>query len=141
MLNREKKNKEGDLMISRFLLWILFLGCAFGCSVIPVLGSTVSPDTYSDGVYEGEFKQSPNYARVKVTIEEGRIAEVVLLERGGTRIGDPANDVIPERIIERQSTDVDAVSGATRSSLSIMNATYNAIAKAPRKSKKDILSE
>ena len=120
-------------MICRNLFCFFLVMCFVGCSAIPVLGDKVSPSTYADGVYEGKFKQSPNSARVKVTIEGGRITEVVLLERGGTWVGDPANEVIPKRIVENQSTRVDAVSGATRSSLAIMNAAHNAILQAPQK--------
>ena len=35
--------------------------------------------------------------------------------------------IIPERIIENQSTDVNVVSGATNSSIVIMNAVQRAV--------------
>ena len=44
--------------------------------------------------------------------------------------GKKAELIIPGRIIEKQSTDVDAVSGATNSSHVIMNAVQKAIEKA-----------
>ena len=125
-------------MTCKKLFLMFVMGCAVACSTIPILGGKVSSNDYFDGEYEGEFKQSPNFARVKVKIEDGHITEVILLERGGTRLGDPANEVIPKRIIEKQSTDVDAVSGATRSSRAIMNAANNAIVQASRKGASDI---
>ena len=46
------------------------------------------------------------------------------------RKGIKAEPIIPERIIENQSTNVDAVSGATNSSYVIMNAVQKAVEKA-----------
>ncbi|MDX1358727.1 MAG: FMN-binding protein [Clostridia bacterium] len=45
-------------------------------------------------------------------------------------MGRAAEKTIPERIIDQQSTRVDAVSGATRSSIAIMNAVEDALQKA-----------
>jgi uncharacterized protein with FMN-binding domain len=45
-------------------------------------------------------------------------------------LGGPAEEIIPARIIEKQSTNVDAVSGATMSSDAIMNAVQFAIEEA-----------
>ena len=44
--------------------------------------------------------------------------------------GGAAEGIIPHRIIETQSTKVDAVSGATTSSVAIMNAVEDAVRKA-----------
>jgi uncharacterized protein with FMN-binding domain len=44
--------------------------------------------------------------------------------------GVKADPIIQERIIESQSTNVDAVSGATNSSYVIMNAVQKAVEKA-----------
>jgi len=48
-------------------------------------------------------------------------------------IGYRANSVIPARIVEKQSTDVDALSGATNSSHVIMNAVQRAVEKSYKK--------
>jgi uncharacterized protein with FMN-binding domain len=47
-------------------------------------------------------------------------------------LGGPAEEIIPARIIEKQSTNVDAVSGATMSSDAIMNAVQLAIERASK---------
>ena len=44
--------------------------------------------------------------------------------------GGAAEGIIPNRIIVKQSTKVDAVSGATLSSVAIMNAVEDAVKKA-----------
>ncbi|MCJ7774231.1 MAG: FMN-binding protein, partial [Desulfobacterales bacterium] len=57
-----------------------------------------------------------------------KILSVNVLEHR-TMKGRKAESVIPDRIVQLQSTDVDVVSGATYSSLAIMNAAQLAIDK------------
>ncbi|MFO8073425.1 MAG: FMN-binding protein [Polyangia bacterium] len=83
-----------------------------------------------DGVWEGEYESFPNSARVAVTVEEGRIAAVEVLFHGGSWIGRKAVEVIERRIVEAQSPAVDALSGATNSSVVIMNAAQQALDRA-----------
>jgi|GEM_PF-893347 len=66
-----------------------------------------------------------------VIIEDGEIVEIVVMEEDETPgIGDSAINVIIERIIENQSTDVDVQTGATVSSRATMEAVEMALAKA-----------
>ncbi len=109
------------------LLATLFVVAA--CSMAPVLGNK-TPTKLVDGVYEGKSTSFPNSARVRVTIAKSQIAVVELIRHIGSSRGKPAVEAIPGRIIAEQSTDVDAVSGATNSSRVIMNATEDAISKA-----------
>jgi uncharacterized protein with FMN-binding domain len=71
-------------------------------------------------------------AQVKVSIEDQRISTIELIEHS-TWKGKEAEAIIPDRIIQEQSTAVNAVSGATRSSRVIMNAVQNAVDKAKKK--------
>lgn len=103
---------------------------AVACATAPVLGNRSPVQGLADGVYEGEFTSFPNSARVAVTIAGGRIAKVEVLFHGGSWVGDKAVKGIPGRIVDKQSTQVDAVTGATNSSQVIMNATENALEKA-----------
>jgi uncharacterized protein with FMN-binding domain len=82
-----------------------------------------------DGVYEGSYKGGPNKALVKVTIKDNTIVHIQIVEHWALK-GKKAELPILKRIIERQSTKVDAVSGATNSSRVIMNAVQRAIEKA-----------
>ena len=61
---------------------------------------------------------------------EGRIAEVKLARHMASWKGKRADIIIPERIVSEQSTRVDVVSGATNSSIVIMNAVQTALEKA-----------
>lgn len=79
----------------------------------------------SDGVYIGEYDVNFIYAKVEVTVEEGEIVSINILEHRHER-GKAAEKVI-EKIIEEQKIDVDAVSGATNSSTVIKKAVENAL--------------
>jgi uncharacterized protein with FMN-binding domain len=104
-----------------------------GCATTPpVTTGKVDRQTLIDGIYEGSFRRGPMKARVKVTIENQRISSVDLLEHD-TWKGKEAEKIIPDRIIQEQSTEVNTVSGATMSSRVIMNAVQNALNKAKKK--------
>ena len=116
-----------------FYLIILAAGLILsssGCQIAPLMGTPVEPEGIKNGVYEGEYKKGINKAVVKVTITDSRIADVELVKHTASWIGKKANEIIPQKIVEQQSTKVDAVSGATNSSRVIMNAVQKAIEKA-----------
>ena len=79
----------------------------------------------SDGIYIGEYDVNFIYAKVEVTVEDGEIVSINILEHRHER-GKAAETVI-EKIIEEQKINVDAVSGATNSSTVIKKAVENAL--------------
>jgi len=97
-----------------------------GCKSAVVTGGPVGVSRLADGVFRGESKAGPNKAVVEVTIRDQEIAEVKLLQSDAWK-GHKADAVIPGRIVEKQSTAVDAVSGATNTSNVIMNAVEAAL--------------
>jgi len=103
-----------------------------GCSLAPVIGGPVNQEKLVDGSYEGSYEAGPNRAVVKVTIKDNKIVNIQILKHRAWK-GKKAEFVIPGMIIEKQSTEVDAVSGATYSSRVIMNAVQMAIEKAYQK--------
>ena len=109
---------------------IVFISICFSCQTAPGIGGPLVDQQLRDGVYEGSYSNGPNSVVVKVTIAESRIEAVELVRHFASWKGNRANTVIPQRIIEEQSTRVDAVSGATNSSIVIMNATQKAIEQA-----------
>jgi thiamine biosynthesis lipoprotein len=99
-----------------------------------------------DGTYHGK-NTSGVLVEVAVTVESGRIADIQVLEYkeiSSIRAGKPTEvekeawetsqqtvlEIIPERIIEKQSTEVDIVTGATMTSETIMDAVEDALVKA-----------
>ena len=79
----------------------------------------------SDGIYIGEYDVNFIYAKVEVTVEDGEIVSINIMEHRHER-GKAAETVI-EKIIEEQKIDVDAISGATNSSTVIKKAVENAL--------------
>lgn len=95
--------------------------------------STVANMTYKnvdasdvpDGTYIGECDVDFIYAKVEVTVKDGIITNIILLEHRHER-GESAEG-IEDRIVAEQVIDVDAVSGATNSSKVIKKAVDNAL--------------
>jgi uncharacterized protein with FMN-binding domain len=100
-----------------------------GCQEIKALQALtvedVSVASVKDGVYEGYQDNKIVTARVRVTVEDGRIADIRLLQHNhGPKHG---ADQILGRILEKQSLMVDAVSGATYSSKVVLKAVELAL--------------
>ena len=109
---------------------VLFMAAFLpGCAQTSVNGAPIDHGRLEDGTYEGSYRGGPNKASVRVTIENGKIVNIDILEHQAWR-GHIAEAPIVERIIDHQSTKVDAVSGATNSSRVIMNAVQTALEKA-----------
>jgi uncharacterized protein with FMN-binding domain len=119
--------KEKDLLLLA-LIGILF-ALIIGCAASTIVGGPVPQGSLKDGIYDGEAKDGPVKALVKITVQNQRIMDIQLIEHR-TWKGKKAEDIVLDRIIEEQSTRVDAVAGATVSSRAIMNAVENAVQKA-----------
>lgn len=87
------------------------------------------PAKYKDGVYEADAKGHKGPVKVKVEIADGKIKDVKILENKEDRPKTALTD-IPKSIVEKQSADVDAVTGATRTSNGIKKAVEAALKKA-----------
>lgn len=85
---------------------------------------------YKDGTYYGSATGFAGPIKVKVVISGGKIAsiEIVSTSDGSSYISKAS--VITGKIVSSQSTNVDTVSGATYSSVGIINAVRNALAQA-----------
>ena len=93
--------------------------------------ATETPDWSSLGgtEYEGKAKGYGGYVHVTVVLDaEGRILDVSMGRHSESEgYGNLAIDVIPAAIVEGQSLDVDAVSGATLTSDAIISAVAKAL--------------
>jgi len=119
------------LTFSPLILAVLF-HFFLGCTMAPIKGAEVVEERLVDGVYYGSYRHGLNSATVRVTISDGKVVDIELIKHTASWKGDRANEIIPQRIVALQSTDVDAVSGATNSSRVIMNAVQEALEKAYR---------
>lgn len=104
---------------------LFFIGCA---TTAAVQRGSISQKRLQDGVFNAHYRKGPVKAVVEVEIKNNKIFSVNILNHRTMR-GRKAETIIPDRMLQSQSTDVDIVSGATYSSLAIMNAAQRAIDK------------
>lgn len=86
---------------------------------------------YKDGTYTGEgFGYRPGLV-VQVTIKNDKITDIQIISHHETpSFAQLPFEIIPKEIIESQSTNVDIISGATRTSYGIIMAVEDALSKA-----------
>ena len=104
------------------------------CIIMLLLIFTALPlascgDRYADGVYEGEY----SFIKVQAAVKDGRMTDIKMLHHGGGG-KEYAGMVTPllAEMVKKQSTGVDAVTGATVSSRNLTNAVKDALEKAKK---------
>ena len=82
----------------------------------------------NDGIYRGEYdlEGTPVKVALDVTVKSHYVAAVKIIKHTCSPIGKKA-EKITGRIIETQSLNVEAISGATGSSKAILKAVENAL--------------
>ncbi|KPU45324.1 urocanate reductase precursor [Oxobacter pfennigii] len=105
-----------SLTMAMLLVTALLAGC----------GGSKSP-AYKDGTYEGEG-DGKETIKVSVEVSGGKIAKIDVTEHEETEgIADAALEQIPAAIVEKNSTEVETVSGATMTSNGIIEAVNKAL--------------
>jgi fumarate reductase flavoprotein subunit len=111
----------------RHLAWLLL---AAGCAGYRT--PTASPG-YRDGVWRGSGRGHGGEIRVEVRIASGLIQEIgIAPHREDPFTGGEAMAELLELVLDYQSTDLDAVSGATESSAGFLAAVEEALGRAAR---------
>lgn len=100
---------------------------SYQAAINDIIIDEVNLETIEDGEYIGECDAGYIYAKVKVSVYHHVITDIELVEHHHER-GTKAEAIIPSMIAE-QRVDVDAVSGATNSSMVIKKACLNALTK------------
>ena len=106
-------------IIKRITVPVLLAAMVFAAAV------TTHATVYSDGTYKGYGKGYGGTLCVSVTIESGKISDIEVLSSNEDY--QYAFSTIIKKIIARQSTDVDVVSGATMTSKGVMSAVADAL--------------
>ena len=125
--------KKMVLFISMFLLLVGFVWGILYLKSVADYKKAVKETTFEDihisdipdGVYVGEYDVDFIYAKVEVTVQNGEITNINILEHRHER--GKAAEVITDSIVDEQKIDVDAISGATNSSTVIKKAVENAL--------------
>ena len=115
------------LFLAGFVLGILYLKSVadYRQAVRETTFEDINISDIPDGVYVGEYDVDFIYAKVEVTVQNGEITNINILEHRHER-GKTA-EVITDSIVDEQKIDVDAISGATNSSTVIKKAVENAL--------------
>lgn len=88
-----------------------------------------------DGLYQKTAPGHNGDIKVSVSLSSGKITDIKVIEHQETALlSDNALNLIPQKILENQSTEVDAVTGATFTSQGITNAVRKALIEAGAKS-------
>jgi uncharacterized protein with FMN-binding domain len=110
-------------VIGLLAVGLLIAGCASG----PREAQAVMPNLLgkADGVYRGQYKIRPIDVIVDVELTDSRITGITLVKHFHG-LGKKAERIIPQ-VIEGQTLDVEAVSGATTSRAAILKAIETAL--------------
>ncbi|MEH7456117.1 FMN-binding protein [Bacillus sp. JJ1127] len=84
---------------------------------------------YKDGTYYGHGTNRIGSVKVAVTIQKDKITSVQITDCT-TSYSQSYIDELPQQVLNRQSTDVDVVSGATRSTEDFQEAVQDALLQA-----------
>lgn len=104
----------------------------------PDVGEVDDTDvTYKDGTYTGSAQGFGGQIKVEVTIKNGKISKINVLDASGETASYFARaKTLLNTIIKKQTTNVDVVSGATYSSNGLIKAVRNALSKAEKTTSK-----
>jgi len=134
-MRRFRDNAMPAAAAAAVLLAAVFVSCQNREEMRDVRDMTVGdvdPAAIADGDYPGEFTYDKFTYVVMTTIHCGRIGSIDVLACRNNRHARKAQAVI-SRIIEAQTTNVDAITGATTTSKALMKAVENSLADAPRR--------
>lgn len=94
------------------------------------IGTVEEASSYKDGIYYGTGTGFGGPLKVMVKISDGKIASIQVVENSDGSSYISKTSAVIESILSKQSTNVDTVSGATYSSVGIIQAVRNALSQA-----------
>jgi uncharacterized protein with FMN-binding domain len=132
-MNPIKKMIEYFLCALVIFQFVLLFGCTpKDAKIQPAAGLEKFDLTHiADGKFRGSHVQDDNEYNVEVTVARHKITNIEILE-GDDRIltkkcAQCSAEVLIAEIIQQQKLEVDAISGATRTTHSILQAIKNAL--------------
>ena len=129
-MNRVNSMRVRILLLSVFAAFgLLMSSCTNPAQEAVGAGSVQADGLYRDGVYEGKGTGYGRGLKVSVAVTDGKISDIQIISHNevGKQYYEEALEIIPQRIIEAQDPEVDAVSGATKTSDGIKQAVENAL--------------
>lgn len=125
---RNQKKERGRRMkktIAMLMALVMVLSLGVG-TAFAERGTKLTP-----GTYEATVNSIGGPLTVEVEVSENAIVSVTVTECHDTQgVGTIAAELVPERIVQNQSVNIDGVTGATLSSIFIRNAVRAALTEA-----------
>ncbi|SDJ98726.1 flavocytochrome c [Natronincola ferrireducens] len=116
-----KTKKILSLLLALILITTALVGC----------GNDAKETLYQDGIYQGSAQGHNAEVEVEVTVKDGKIAEIEVLQHHETKVlTDPVFEKAIPAIISENSVNIDTFTGATITSLALKNAIKDALTKA-----------
>lgn len=112
------------LILSGFVGFQVF-SASIRKSLANIENAAINMNNVADGVYSGHSELGPVSVDVEVHVTDHKLTKVDLV-RHACGLGRPA-EAITEKMVEQNTFDVDAISGATVSSEVIKNAVNKAL--------------
>ncbi len=112
------------LILSGFIGFQVF-SASIKKSLASLENAAINMNNIADGVYSGHSELGPVSVDVEVHVTDHKLTKIDLV-RHACGLGRPA-EAITEKMVEQNTFDVDAVSGATVSSEVIKNAVNKAL--------------
>lgn len=112
------------LILSGFVGFQVF-SASIKKSLASLENAAINMNNIADGVYNGHSELGPVSVDVEVHVTDHKLAKIDLV-RHACGLGRPA-EAITEKMVEQNTFDVDAISGATVSSEVIKNAVNKAL--------------
>lgn len=132
----EMQEKRGALTRRNFVrisvggaIGAMMLGLS-GCGGAPAAsqGSQKAASAYAEGLYTAECQGKNGPVVVEVQFGPDSIKSVEVVEHEETRfISDAALEQIPQKVVECQSLGIDTVTGATLTSMAVLNAVSDCV--------------
>ena len=118
-----------SLIVIGVSVFMMLSGCAlskYKKKIASTEINSINLEKLKDGEYEGFYGVYYINARVKVKVENNKIASIKLIEHKHDRhSGEP----MIQKVIDNQSLDIDAISGATNSCKTVLKAIEIALSK------------
>lgn len=134
VLRKEEKMENSSRLVKYICASGILLSSLTGCnedSAQTEESGESNGGLYEPGTYTGESEGHGGEMSVEVTVDENEIVSIEVKEHNDSSgISDTPIERIPSEVVETQSLDVDAVSGATASSLAILAAIEDALVQA-----------
>jgi uncharacterized protein with FMN-binding domain len=114
------------LVVLFIIAGLVIIGCstAYKSITAKMPDLTLLPDGTYRGIYD--LTSTPVKVTLDVTVQTHTITNIQIIKHFCSPIGKKAEKII-DRVLERQNLEVDVVSGATGSSISILKAIENAL--------------